>query len=84
LELAIRYLNRQERTEPEVKAKLEEVQDYVANHPNLKAEWMAGLELFTHLMRESQAGRLRIRYGTPATLQQVEAVYRELSGNRER
>ena len=77
--MAIRYLNRAERTEQEVKAKLKELQDYVAGSADLKAELAAGLELFTHLMRESRADRLPIRYGTPQTLQLVEEFYQKLS-----
>ena len=81
LEAAIRYLNRQERTDKEVEQKLVELRRYVAGNETLKAELIAGLELFTHLMRESQAGRMPIRYGTPQTLKRVEALYKELKKN---
>jgi hypothetical protein len=78
LEMAIRYLNRPERSEQEVRAKLEELADYVSGNADLEAELAAGLELFVHLMRESQAGRLPIRYGTPETLKRVEDFYLQL------
>jgi hypothetical protein len=78
LESAIRYLNRPERTQQEVRAKLQELREYVAGNAALTRELQAGLELFTHLMRESQAGRLPIRYGTPETLELVDEFYRKL------
>ncbi len=78
LEAAIRYLNRPERTEQEVKAKIKELRRHIANDQDLKAELVAGLELFTHLMRESLAGRLPIQYGTARTLELVEPLYQEL------
>ena len=79
LETAIRYLNRSERTEQEVKDKIEELRRYVRGDKGLKAELIEGLKLFMHLMRESQAGRIPIRYGTPETLSLIETFYRELS-----
>ena len=78
LETAIRYLNRSERTEQEVKDKIEELRRYVRGDKDLKTELIEGLKLFIHLMKESQAGRLPIRYGTPETLKYIEAFYREL------
>ena len=78
LEMAIRYLNRPERSEQEVKAKINELRSYVKGNASLKAELVAGLELFTHLMRESAAGRIPIRYGTPQTLKLMEAFHEEL------
>jgi penicillin amidase len=78
LEGAIRYLNRPERTEQEVRTKLQELRDYVADNSDLKSQLVAGLELFTHLMRESQAERLPIRYGTPETLRLVDEFYQQL------
>ena len=82
--MAIRYLNRPERTEEEVKTKLEELSEYVENDAKLKAELVAGLELFTYLMRESQADRLPIRYGTPKTLKLVEEFYEKLKTSGQR
>lgn len=79
LETAIRYLNRSERTEQEVKDKIEELHRYVKGDKGLKAELIEGLKLFMHLMRESQAGRIPIRYGTPETLTLIETFYRELT-----
>jgi hypothetical protein len=77
--MAIRYLNGPERTEAEVKSKIEELKIYVAEDANLRAQLIAGFELFTHLMRESQANRLPIRYGNPMTLRLVDSFYRELT-----
>jgi creatinine amidohydrolase len=79
LEMAIRYLNRAERTEQEVKDKIDELRNYVRGDRALKAELVDGLELFIHLMKESQAGRIHIRYGTPTTLKLIEAFYSELT-----
>lgn len=81
LEAAIRYLNRPERTDAEVQRKLVELRDYVRGNESLRAELLAGFELFTHLMRESQAGRLPIQYGSPATLKRVQAFYDEVKGS---
>ena len=80
LEMAIRYLNRQERTEQEVSAKIEELRRYVRGDKALKTELIDGLTLFIHLMTESQAGRMRIRYGTPGTLKLIQSFYNELTG----
>ena len=79
LEAAIRYLNRAECTEQEVKDKIEELRSYVREDRDLKTELIEGLELFIHLMKESQAGRIPIRYGTPKTIELIEAFYRELT-----
>jgi hypothetical protein len=79
LETAIRYLNRAERTEQEVKDKIEELRDYVRGDRALKTELIEGLKLFIHLMKESQAGRMKIRYGKPETLKLIEAFYQELT-----
>jgi len=79
LEMAVRYLNRAERTEQEVKDKIEELRNYVRGDKALKTQLIGGLELFIHLMKESQAGRMKIRYGTPKTLALIEAFYRELT-----
>ncbi len=79
LETAVRYLNRPERTQEEVKAKIEELRRYVKGDDGLKIELIEGLKLFMHLMRESQAERIRIRYGTPETLEHIEVFYRELT-----
>ncbi|MHC4116934.1 MAG: penicillin acylase family protein [Planctomycetota bacterium] len=81
LEMAIRYLNRAERTEQEVKDKIDELRSYVRGDRALKAELIDGLELFIHLMKESQAGRIHIRYGTPTTLKLIEAFYAELTSD---
>ena len=78
LEMAIRYLNRGERTEQEVKDKIEELRSYVRGDKGLKAELIEGLKLFIHLMKESQAGRMPMQYGKPETLKLIEAFYREL------
>ena len=78
LEAAIRYLNRAERTEQEVKDKIEELRRYVKGDAGLKGELIEGLKLFVHLMKESQAGRMPIRYGAPATLKLIDGFYREL------
>ncbi|MHC4171203.1 MAG: creatininase family protein, partial [Planctomycetota bacterium] len=79
LEMAIRYLNRGERTEQEVKDKIEELRSYIRGDKALKGELIEGLKLFIHLMKESQAGRMKIRYGKPETLKLIEAFYRELT-----
>jgi creatinine amidohydrolase len=79
LEAAVRYLNRAERTEQEVEDKIEELRSYVRGDKDLKGELIEGLKLFIHLMSESQAGRMKIRYGTPKTLKLIEAFYRELT-----
>ncbi|MFC1765386.1 penicillin acylase family protein [Planctomycetota bacterium] len=79
LEAAIRYLNRQERTAQEVEDKIEELRQYIHGHSDRKGELIEGLKLFTHLMRESQAGNMPIRYGTPEILKLIEAFYRELT-----
>ncbi|UCF16489.1 MAG: penicillin acylase family protein [Phycisphaerales bacterium] len=79
LEMAIRYLNRAERTEQEVKDKIEELRSYIRGDRALKAELVEGLKLFIHLMKESQAGRIPIRYGKPETLKLIETFYRELT-----
>lgn len=79
LEMAIRYLNRGERTEQEVKDKIEELRSYVRGDKALKTELIEGLKLFIHLMKESQAGRIPLRYGKPETLRLVEAFYTELT-----
>jgi len=81
LETAIRYLNRPERTEQEVKTRLEELREYVADNAKLEAELVTGFELFIYLMRESQADRLPIKYGTPKTLKLVEEFYQKLKTN---
>jgi len=78
LEMAIRYLNRAERTEQEVEDKINELRDYVRGDRALKTELIEGLKLFIHLMKESQAGRIPIRYGKPETLKLIEAFYKEL------
>ena len=79
LDTAIRYLNRAERTEQEVKEKIEELRGYVRGDKALKSELIEGLVLFMHLMKESQAGRMPIRYGKPETLKLIEAFYQELT-----
>lgn len=79
LQSAIRYLNRSERTEQEVQAKLEELSRYVQGHDDRKAELKDGLKLFIHLMKESQAGRMSVSYGTRQTLKQVETFYQRLT-----
>jgi len=79
LETAIRYLNRPERTEEEVKTRIDELRRYIRGHEDLKAELVEGLKLFVHLMKESQAGRIPVQYGTPRTLELIEAFYRELT-----
>ena len=79
LEAAIRYLNRAERTEPEVRTRIEELRRYVRGDEGLKKELIDGLTLFIHLMTESQAGRMRIRYGTPETLKLIRTFYSELT-----
>ncbi|NQV31886.1 MAG: penicillin acylase family protein [Phycisphaeraceae bacterium] len=84
LQSAIRYLNRSERTEPEVQAKLEELSRYVQGHDDRKAELVDGLKLFIHLMTESQAGRMPISYGTTRTLEQVEVFYGRLMSPKRR
>ena len=76
--MAIRYLNRGERTEQEVAAKIQELEQYIAGDASLKAELVAALERFTYVMRESQAGRIRIKYGTPQTLKLVDELYQKL------
>ena len=81
LQSAIRYLNRPERTAQEVKAKIEELGSYVEGDADRRVELVQGLELFIHLMKESQAGRMPISYGTPRTLKQVEAFYRRLTAS---
>jgi hypothetical protein len=80
LQSVIRYLNRPERTESEVQAKLMELQTYVQGHPDRQAELTEALKLFVYLMQESQAGRMTVSYGTPQTLAQVETFYRRLTG----
>lgn len=82
LEAAIRYLNRKERTKVEVKAKIQELDHYVQGQPGLKRELIQGLELFVHLMKESQAGRMPIIYGTPETLALIEPFYKRLKAPR--
>ncbi len=79
LQSAIRYLNRPERTEPEVQAKIQALSLYIRGDAARRAELVQGLELFIHLMKESQAGRLSVSYGTPETLAQVEPFYRRLT-----
>jgi hypothetical protein len=81
LEMAIRFLNRAERSEAEVTAKLEELERYIAGNADLKAELLAALERFTFVMRESQAGRIPIRYGTPQTLKLVEQFFIKLKAD---
>ncbi|MCF7973965.1 MAG: penicillin acylase family protein [Phycisphaerae bacterium] len=81
LQSAIRYLNRPERTEPEVQAKLTELKEYVTGHPDRKAELTEALKLFVYLMQESQSGRMAVSYGTPETLTQVQAFYRRLTAS---
>jgi penicillin amidase len=79
LQSAIRYLNRPERTSQEVQAKIAELDLYVSGDADRKAELVQGLKLFIHLMKESQAGRLPISYGTQQTLGQIERYYRRLT-----
>jgi len=79
LQSAIRYLNRPERTEPEVKAKIAELSQYIRGNANRRAELLEALKLFIHLMKESQAGRMSVSYGTPNTLAQVETFNRRLT-----
>ena len=78
LEGAIRYLNRAERSQAEVQAKIRELDRYVLGQAQRKQELILGLELFIHLMKESQAGRMPIRYGTPETLALIEPFYKRL------
>ena len=78
LETAIRYLNRPERTEVDVRAKIEQLQEYVADDADLQGQLVAGFELFIHLMQESQADRIPIKYGSPETLRLVEEYYQKL------
>ncbi len=80
LQSAIRYMNRKERTEEEVKTKLQEIKDYVGKDAALNKELKGGLVRFIYIMKESQAGRIRIQYGTPKTLKLVEAFYKQLTG----
>lgn len=82
LENAIRFLNKKDRMPEEVVAKISQLREYVANDSALKRELILGLELFTHLMSESQAGRLPIVYGTPETLRLVKRFYKELMDDR--
>jgi penicillin G amidase len=82
LEDAIRYLNRPERVPAEVQAKIQELGRYIQGKAERKQELILGLELFIHLMRESQAGRMRISYGTPETLALIEAFYTRLTNTR--
>lgn len=79
LQAGIRYLNRQERTEEEVTDKIAELRSYVRGDQALKQELIHGLTRFIYIMIESQAGRIRIRYGTPQTLKLVQAFYSELT-----
>lgn len=79
LQSAIRYLNRQERTEAEVTAKVAELRSYVEGNAALKDQLAQGLVRFIHIMRESQAGRTPFPYGTPATLKAMEAFHTELT-----
>ena len=83
LEMAIRYMNRKERTGQNIKDKLEELQEYVADDADLKTELTGGLELFIQLMSESQTGRIRIQYGTPETLKLVDAFYKKLMATKQ-
>ncbi len=82
LEAAIRYLNRPERTAQEVDNQINQLRDYVADNQQRKDELVAGLELFTYLMRQSQAGQLPITYGNPDTLRRVQALYEELGKDK--
>ena len=79
LEAAIRYLNRQERTEEEVTEKIAELRRYVRGDQILKQDLIDSLTRFVYIMTESQAGRMRIRYGTPMTLKLVQRLYDELT-----
>jgi len=84
LETAIRYLNRSERTQEEVEARIKELRRYVKGDEGLKKELIDGLTLFIHLMTESQAGRMHVRYGTPETLKLIQAFYDDLTSDSAR
>ncbi len=84
LQAAIRYVNRQERTEQEVTDKIEELRRYVRGGQALKQELIDGLTRFIYIMTESQAGRMRVRYGTPETLKLIRTFYNELTADSAR
>jgi acyl-homoserine lactone acylase PvdQ len=79
LQSAIRYLNRPQRTEHEVQAKIEELSLYIKGDAARKAELADALKLFMYLMQESQAGRMSVSYGTQQTLEQIEPFYRQIT-----
>ncbi len=81
LETSMRYILRKERTPEEVKAEIERMRRYVRGDAALTQELAAGLELSNHLMRESQAGRLPVLYGTPHALEAAQAFYKELTAS---
>jgi hypothetical protein len=58
--------------------KVEALRRYVRGDQALKQELIDGLTRFIYIMTESQAGRMRIRYGTPETLKLIQAFYDEL------
>jgi len=78
LEAAFRYLLRNERTPAEVDAKLDEVKPLVFGKPALESQLREALKLGVYLIEESQAGRLKAKYGTPHCLDRMRALLEEL------
>lgn len=71
LEAAFRYLLRNERTPAEIDAKIDEVTRYVAGQPALETQLQEALKLGVYLVEESQAGRLKVSYGSPHCLKRM-------------
>ena len=69
LQTAVRYVLRQERTDEEVDAKIEEIRKYIKSDKGLTAEMVSALRLLIY-----------VRYGTPYAQKQFKAFLLELGG----
>ena len=77
LEAAFRYLLRNERTPAEIDAKLDEVKQFVSGKPALETQLREALKLGAYLIEESQAGRLKVKYGTPHCLKRMRELLKD-------
>jgi penicillin amidase len=83
LEAALRVILRPSGTSNEdVDAQLAEARKYVEGKPALIKQLRGGAVLGIHLIEESAAGRLNVKYGSPYVLQRLRELLKELDGGQ--
>jgi penicillin G amidase len=82
LEAAFRFVLRNDRTPEEIDQRLADVQKYVAEKPELQKQLREALKLGIYLIEESQAGRLKVSYGSPHCLQRMQEILKTLEASR--